>query len=189
MKILIVDDVSFMLVSMRQLLERHGHKVVAVGDGEAALNALSKDFTIEVVITDLIMPEMSGLDLYRRAQLIQRFNDEGEIPSPPFLLLSAFEKTNPSPHWVAQFQEASNCFAGTLHKPIVEAELLALLNQLDYESTESGTNSKKLRSVLQQALEKLQSIRNRSELELIVDRLEREITEFRAATTEAVVSA
>lgn len=188
MKILIVDDVPFMLVSMRQLRERLGHKVIAATDGDAALSAFSRDFTIEVVITDLIMPEMSGLKLFRKAQFIQRFNDEGEISPPPFLLLSAFEKTNPFPHWVTQFNEAKNCFAGTLHKPIVEAELVSVMGQLNFESTETGSNAEKNRAVLQKSLEKLQNLRNRAELHSVVSRLECEFTEFRTQAEEPVVT-
>jgi two-component system, chemotaxis family, chemotaxis protein CheY len=68
-KILIVDD----SVTMRQMveftLEKAGHVVRAAGDGEAALKACNTEL-FDLIITDMNMPNMSGLDLIKalRAQ-------------------------------------------------------------------------------------------------------------------------
>ena len=129
-KILIVDDVQFMVVSLKRLLERNGYEVATALSGTEALQRLSTDFTIEVVITDFVMPGMSGLELYQRAQIIERVNDEGNVPPPPFVLLTSFEKANSSSAFDSEFQEARRCFVEILHKPVEEAELLPLLENL-----------------------------------------------------------
>ncbi len=68
-KILIVDD----SVTMRQMvvftLEKAGHEVRSAVDGEAALDACKTE-PFDLIITDMNMPNMSGLDLIKalRAQ-------------------------------------------------------------------------------------------------------------------------
>jgi len=46
-------------------LERAGHHVTEAKNGEQAIAALSADSMIEVVITDLLMPEMDGIEFIR----------------------------------------------------------------------------------------------------------------------------
>jgi two-component system, chemotaxis family, chemotaxis protein CheY len=68
-KILIVDD----SVTMRQMieftLEKAGHEVHSEGDGVAALNTCKRE-PFDLIITDMNMPNMGGLDLIKalRAQ-------------------------------------------------------------------------------------------------------------------------
>jgi two-component system chemotaxis response regulator CheY len=72
--ILIVDDSS----SMRQLvtfaLKDAGYDVVAAVDGKEALSKASEN-RVDMVVTDLNMPEMDGLELIRqlRAQPSYKF--------------------------------------------------------------------------------------------------------------------
>jgi CheY-like chemotaxis protein len=59
---LVVDDDPSYRVLMRQLLERAGFTVLAVGDGRTALRALEVQ-PVAVLVTDLMMPEIEGLEL------------------------------------------------------------------------------------------------------------------------------
>ena len=61
-RILVVDDEIGMQVALREVLQRQGHQVTVVGDGGAALTALEAD-TFDLVLTDVRMPEISGLEL------------------------------------------------------------------------------------------------------------------------------
>jgi two-component system chemotaxis response regulator CheY len=63
--ILIVDDSATMRALVRQALEPDGHTVLEAAQGAAALAALEQT-AVDLVITDVIMPEMDGLGLTRR---------------------------------------------------------------------------------------------------------------------------
>ena len=95
-----------MVISLKRLLERNGYEVATALNGTEALKCPSTDFTIDVVITDFVMPEMGGLELYKRAQIMERVNDERNVLPPPFILLTSFEKANSSSAFDSEFQEA-----------------------------------------------------------------------------------
>lgn len=60
-KILIIDDDAVMRHALRSTLERRGHQVAEAGDGEAGV-AVYKETVFDLVITDIIMPGMEGLE-------------------------------------------------------------------------------------------------------------------------------
>ena len=74
-KILIVDDQRIQRVLLRALLEYDGHEIHEAGDGQEALDHYQSDPT-DLVITDTVMPVISGLELCER--LIQH-NPEVKI--------------------------------------------------------------------------------------------------------------
>lgn len=60
--ILLVDDAAFMRLSLKQMLEPHGHKVIAEAeDGAQAIDRF-KACKPDITILDITMPEVSGLD-------------------------------------------------------------------------------------------------------------------------------
>lgn len=63
-RILLVEDDTLVQSMLKQMLEREGHAVVAVNDGSAAIKTLERE-EIDLVVTDLIMPEMEGIELIR----------------------------------------------------------------------------------------------------------------------------
>jgi len=65
--VLVVDDEPMLLAVMQRLLERMGHRVTTVADGEAALTRVAREH-FDVIITDLMMPGMSGLTLAGRLE-------------------------------------------------------------------------------------------------------------------------
>jgi CheY-like chemotaxis protein len=60
-----VDDEVLFLEGVKRLLERHGHRVVTAHNGQEALQALEQGAAsfCKVVVTDILMPEMSGVEL------------------------------------------------------------------------------------------------------------------------------
>lgn len=60
-RVLIVDDASFMRISLRTMLERNGFEVV--GEAENGLEAINKYLTLkpDIVTMDITMPEMDGV--------------------------------------------------------------------------------------------------------------------------------
>jgi CheY-like chemotaxis protein len=95
MKILVVDDIGYSRHNLSRAIERHGHDVVQAEDGAAALKVLRQDQTIDAVITDLIMGDIDGVELYIRALKLERVNDEGNAGLPPFVLLTSAQPGRP----------------------------------------------------------------------------------------------
>src|ERR1700704_4980216 len=68
-RILVVDDEPQLTRVLRRSLTTHGYEVRIAGDGEFALQTF-RDWPSALVITDLAMPNMSGLELCRRLRSI-----------------------------------------------------------------------------------------------------------------------
>jgi cyclic di-GMP phosphodiesterase len=64
-RILVADDTDSIRALYRKLLATDGHEVIDVGDGEAALAAV-RDFHPDVVLLDVTMPRLDGLEVCRR---------------------------------------------------------------------------------------------------------------------------
>jgi len=68
-RILIVEDEQDMLLGLRNILSSHGHNVEIAGTGPAGLEKVEKS-TFDVVITDLKMPDVDGIELLRKVKEI-----------------------------------------------------------------------------------------------------------------------
>jgi two-component system cell cycle response regulator CpdR len=69
--VLVVDDESSVLEVVVQMLEELGCEVVSAGNGPEALDQLSRNDRIEILITDINMPGMDGHELAHRAQRLR----------------------------------------------------------------------------------------------------------------------
>ncbi len=67
-KVLLVEDSPTQAVEIRMLLEEGAHDVLHVGNGRMAMAMLEKE-PVELVVTDLEMPEMNGLELVEAMRL------------------------------------------------------------------------------------------------------------------------
>ncbi len=68
-RILIVDDDEGVRLTVKYMLAATGYEIASASDGEQALR-LVEEFVPDLVITDLIMPKMDGLEMI--AQLKRR---------------------------------------------------------------------------------------------------------------------
>ena len=69
--ILLVDDDSAVRSVARIALEEAGYIVIEASEGEEALAAvLARNMTVDLLVTDVVMPRMSGRELARRLQEI-----------------------------------------------------------------------------------------------------------------------
>jgi two-component system, chemotaxis family, chemotaxis protein CheY len=67
--ILLVDDAVMVRIQVRRALERLGYAVLEAGDGEEALLALSEHPDTQLIICDIHMPIMNGIELLEQLQL------------------------------------------------------------------------------------------------------------------------
>ena len=125
MKILVVDDEESVREVLREVLLREGHQIEEAGNGREALERVRGDASIDLVITDIMMPEMRGIDLIESVRALRpgvkiiaitgggRVRDEGLISG--ILKLSemvgvdyAFSK----PFSIGEISEAVRALAG-----------------------------------------------------------------------------
>ena len=67
-KILVVDDDELIGQNLEHLLNQHGFRALYINNATDALNAFKKDRTYSFLITDIIMPEMDGIELMHRVK-------------------------------------------------------------------------------------------------------------------------
>ena len=65
--VIVVDDDATVRFTLQEVIEACGHEVLAVADGGAALELLDG---ADVVVTDLAMPGMDGMELLRRVRAV-----------------------------------------------------------------------------------------------------------------------
>lgn len=63
--ILLVDDDEAFRRMLRRTLERVGHGITEANDGAAAVRVVAHDASIDLVITDIIMPNREGIETIR----------------------------------------------------------------------------------------------------------------------------
>jgi len=68
-RILLAEDDDSMREYLARALERTGYNVVAVDRGTAALPLLETE-SFDLLLTDIVMPEMDGIELAQRAAVI-----------------------------------------------------------------------------------------------------------------------
>ena len=83
-RVLVVDDERSMRELLSIVLRRDGYDVLLAADGKGAVDTLKKE-RVDVLITDIRMPEMSGVDVLREAKRI-----DPEIVS---IIMTAFAST------------------------------------------------------------------------------------------------
>jgi CheY-like chemotaxis protein len=115
--ILVVDDEEAIRAVAEPLLCASGYQVLLAEDGPAALAIFAEHApTIDIVLTDLAMPVMSGIALARTLRKMQ---------PDACIIVSAGRGDDCSP---AEMQEVG--IVATLPKPYTQAALLRLLHQV-----------------------------------------------------------
>jgi PAS domain S-box-containing protein len=80
--VLVVDDDSLVLTSTCLLLEDLGHRVISATSGAQALEVFDTESAINLVITDMAMPQMNGAQLAQAIRIIK--------PNLPIILATGY---------------------------------------------------------------------------------------------------
>lgn len=115
MKILVADDQAFWRRALEDSLIERGYEVVTATDGDKALHLLEVDPHIDVLITDWVMPGLTGVELCGHVRAA------GRARYLPILLMTS--RTDPQ-DLIAGLDAGADAF---LRKPFDEPELLAQL--------------------------------------------------------------
>jgi PAS domain S-box-containing protein len=75
MKVLIVEDSGSQAEKLRLILEMRDYEPVVANSGEAALEILSADSQVRLVVSDVVMPRMSGHELCRHIKGTSSYNN------------------------------------------------------------------------------------------------------------------
>jgi DNA-binding NtrC family response regulator len=67
MTILVVDDEATMRSLLEKILAREGYRILTADDGVSALKVLAQE-TVDIVLTDMKMPQMDGFELLKRVK-------------------------------------------------------------------------------------------------------------------------
>ncbi len=113
--ILVIDDNDLNLSLIRDMLSSSGHTVHAANNGKSALE-IASSLKLDLVLTDIQMPEMSGVDVMKNLKAIPNFQ------SVPIIAVTAHTMQGDK----AEFLNAG--FDSYLSKPLTLAKLLGIVN-------------------------------------------------------------
>ena len=115
-RILVVDDDKSVRIATQTLLEHDSYEVVVADSGRAGIEALA-DSTFDVVIVDIFMPGMDGLET------IKAFHHHAS--DVPIIAMSGFMFRNtsaPAPDFLSMSTKLGAAYS--LHKPFRPRDLL-----------------------------------------------------------------
>ncbi len=72
-KVLVVDDDVFNIFVLTAVLERHKMTVIEADSGRAALEQLGQNPDVDIVLMDIMMPEMDGYEAMRQIRQMKQF--------------------------------------------------------------------------------------------------------------------
>lgn len=113
-KILVVDDQESMREMLSELLQMMGYEARAVDGGQQALQSLQETET-DLVITDLNMPGMDGMELMKRIKML--------YPGLPVIIITGYGTFN------TERQVLSSGADGYIPKPCTINRVQETVNQ------------------------------------------------------------
>jgi CheY-like chemotaxis protein len=81
-KIMLVDDDNFLLEMYARKFTNSGYEVLTATSAEDALNQIMSNGDLDIILSDIIMPEMDGLEL------LSKISEENYIPKAFKIVLS-----------------------------------------------------------------------------------------------------
>ena len=146
MKVLVVDDIGYSCHYYARLIERIGYTARTAANGFEALQILRMDNEVHVVLTDLVMAGMDGIDLFQQAQQVERFSDKGTLPPPQFILMTAVRpENNTNDRNLQRLKLATEVgFSRVMFKPLDHQELKQELSDMSLNVNHSADDEQAL---------------------------------------------
>jgi len=113
--ILIVDDEPLVRRSLSELLTLSGYAVSSACNGKEALSML-KDYTADIIISDIKMPEMDGIQLLKQVKTLH--------PDTQFILMTGYGSIDNA---VEAMKEGAYDY---VTKPIIDTEIKIIIERL-----------------------------------------------------------
>lgn len=126
-RVLVIDDEMIILEMLRVLLASDGHEVIAISDGRKALELLAEGESFDLVITDLRMAPINGVEILEKAHTVR--------PELPSIVVSAyFSEEN-----VAKVEALGCC--SFVKKPFGIDDILAAIHEALGAEREVGSSA------------------------------------------------
>lgn len=117
--ILLVEDEELLRTGVQEMLEIQGYAVITAQNGHMALACLS-DHKVDLIITDLVMPKMDGIDFVEQLRKIS--------PDVPVIVVSGSTRNIMQRYGIDNIQvPGANA---SLPKPFKGVDLLAEIERL-----------------------------------------------------------
>jgi CheY-like chemotaxis protein len=117
--ILLVEDEELLRAGVQEVLEIQGYKVITAPDGQQALACLGAE-TIDLIITDLVMPKMDGVDFVKQLREVK--------PDLPVIVVSGSTRNIMQRYGIDSIQvPGANA---SLPKPFKSVDLIEQVRQL-----------------------------------------------------------
>ncbi|MCB2185539.1 MAG: sigma-54 dependent transcriptional regulator [Deltaproteobacteria bacterium] len=137
--ILVVDDRINTLKVLVLFLTDNGYEVLQASSGDQALEIFQEHENLDLVLSDLKMPGMSGLELFRRLGEIRQ-------PPPPFIIMTAFGTVQTAVEALKEgvtdylikplnFEELPITLSKVCHQAEMRRELATLRRKVSAENT------------------------------------------------------
>lgn len=117
--ILLVDDEELLRAGVQEMLEMGGYVVLTAPNGQQAMACLT-DQAIDLVITDLVMPKMDGIDFVQQLRKIR--------PDVPVIVVSGSTRNIMQRYGIDTIQVPGA--DASLPKPFKGVDLMAQIREL-----------------------------------------------------------
>lgn len=138
-RILVVDDMEDNRNVLSRRIQRVGHQAILADGGRAALDILSEQ-DIDLVLLDLMMPDMNGFEVLAAMKTDEKFRDI------PVIIVSAFDETDSA---IKCIEAGANDY---LSKPVNSKLLQARIRsglELKFRNDEERRQKKYIREAFQ----------------------------------------
>ncbi len=115
-RILIVDDEPAIVALLNDILTAYEYTPIGVGDSLQALEMFREDYaSLDLVLTDLTMPNLPGLKLVQELHKID--------PTTPIIVLTGYTES------LSKQEQKEHFIAGVLNKPMMAGELIEAIDK------------------------------------------------------------
>lgn len=112
-KILLIDDDDSMRLLLERVLKRAGYEVTSCDDGRKGLKEIRRAGSFDLIVTDIVMPEVEGIDVILQVRQ--------ENPDIPVVAISGGGRNSPHTYLQMAVKLGANVM---LAKPFSNEELL-----------------------------------------------------------------